>query len=147
MLSLYRKLEAKLVLALLFFIHLIKRVVFFWRKPRGLNFFLDTFSEDSVFPVTPQERMLLPALSRCQACSLCSFSCSAIQGGKAPTGFEPKQILLVSARSSHESEIFLEEWLPCAECNACTVQCPTQVPIHEAVQLVMERRKRIAYRR
>jgi len=60
--------------------------------------------------------------------------------------FEPKMIMLGFSRSAHEAQYAYEDWLPCIECDACSVICPNQVPIHEAVQLVLERRNQIALR-
>ncbi|MCB0416492.1 MAG: hypothetical protein H6617_08200 [Bdellovibrionaceae bacterium] len=147
MVSWLQKLEAKLVLAGLFFVHLIKRVLFFWKKKPGLNEFLQNFRGDNITPVGAEERKLFPEFQRCQVCSLCTFSCEAIAAGRAPAGFEPKFVLLGFGRSAHESEYFFDEWLPCLECASCTVECPTHVPVHAMVATVVERRKHVAYRK
>lgn len=146
MVSWLRKIQATLALASIFFFHLLGRVLFFWRKGQGLKKFLDQYVADAVYSIEPFERMSFPRFQRCQACSLCTFSCTAIQTGIAPSGFEPKYILLALARSQHESEVFLEEWLPCLECKQCVVDCPNDVPIHLVADLVVERRNRVGFR-
>ena len=146
MASLVRNFRAKAALAFLFFVHLLHRCVFFWRPARGLRTFLSNYELDSVFSVSEFERRMMPHFQKCQACSLCTFSCLAIQEGKAPMKFEPKMIMLGFSRSAHEAQYAYEDWLPCIECDACSVICPNQVPIHEAVQLVLERRNQIALR-
>ena len=90
----FPKMWAKLVLASLFFLHLFRRVFLFWRRPPGLANFLENFSKDAIAPVSERERSLMPLFSRCQNCSLCTPSCVAIQSGRAPSGFEPKYLLL-----------------------------------------------------
>ena len=147
MFSRFHKFQAKLALALIFFRHLFLRALFFWRKPGGLPKFLGHFAADAISPISLHEREVFPQLQRCQNCSLCTFSCVAVQNGKAPSGFEPKFLMLGLGRSSHESEYFLEEWLPCAECEACTVVCPNDVPVHEMATVILERRKQLTFRR
>lgn len=142
----YTKFQAKLVLAWTFLIHLIKRVIFFWRKAPGLSRFLEVYAADAIFPVGEGERAKFPSYEKCQICSLCTFSCEAVKQGKAPSSFEPKFIMTGYGRSSHEAEYFLEEWLPCAECNACTVECPNDVPVHAMVSQIIERRNRLGFR-
>ncbi|MBI4402990.1 MAG: 4Fe-4S dicluster domain-containing protein [Deltaproteobacteria bacterium] len=140
------KMQAKLVLALLFFYHLLGKLLFFWRRPKGLQNFLDSYRADGIFPVGSNERSHFPTYQRCQVCSLCTFSCTAIQKGLAPADFEPKFVMLGYGGSSHESEIFLEEWLPCIECEQCSVLCPNDVPIHGMAQMIIERRKKVGFR-
>lgn len=146
MVSQFRRLQAKLWLAGLFFWHLFTRLFSPFRKRRGLTHFLAQYAADAITPVGEEERQALPRYSRCIACSLCTFSCDAVKRGLAPSDFEPKFLLLGYGRSAHESEYFFEEWLPCVECRECTVKCPTHVPIHAAAQLILERRKRLAFR-
>lgn len=142
-----RRLEAKAVLAGLFFLHLFKRVVFFWKPHRGLTTFLGNYQSDAIFPVTPNERALMPSFEKCQACSLCTFSCTAVQQGKAPASFEPKFLMLGYGRSGHEAEYYLEEWLPCLECGKCEVNCPNDVPIHEMAETIRTRRENLKFRK
>lgn len=141
-----RKLRAQGVLAFLFVIHLLKKVFFFWRRPRGLSIFLGQYIADGIYPVEERERHEFPSFQKCQACSLCTFSCTAVQQGRAPSAFEPKFIMLGLGRSSHESEVFLEEWLPCIECGSCQVLCPNDVPIHRMAEQIIERRQRVGFR-
>ena len=141
------KLNAKFHLAMTFFWHLFLKLIFFWRPRVDSEKFLNNFRADGIFPVSPRERQLMPALERCQACSLCTFSCAAVKEGKAPAAFEPKYLMLGPGRSPHESEFFLEEWVPCTECAACTVLCPNDVPIHDMGEIIIERRKNFAFRR
>jgi len=143
----FRRYQAKAVLASLFIRHLFRRVVFFWRPHKGLPTFLANYQSDAIFPVTPNERALMPSFQKCQACSLCTFSCTAILQGKAPASFEPKFLMLGYGRSSHEAEYFLEEWLPCLECGKCEVNCPNDVPVHEMAETIRERRERLAFRK
>lgn len=147
MVSRFRRLQAKLVLAVLFIWHLLSRLFLPFRKRRGLGEFLAQYAPDAITPMGEEERKQLPEFSRCLACSLCTFSCEAIKQGRAPSDFEPKFLLLGYGRSAHEAEYFFEEWLPCLECRECTVDCPTHVPVHAAGQLVIERRKRVAFRK
>ncbi len=140
------KIWARIYLGSLLIIHLLRRVFFFWRKTHGLNKFLEYFSLDAITPVEESEREIFPSFQKCINCSLCTFSCTAIQQGKAPSGFEPKFILLGLGRSPHESEIFLEEWLPCIECGHCQVLCPNDVPIHKMGEVIIQRRQRVGAR-
>lgn len=142
----YHKFQAKLALAWLFLGHLIKRVLFFWKRSDGLTKFLATYSGDAIFPVSLGERSAFPSYQRCQVCSLCTFSCAAIKEGKAPSSFEPKFLMIGYGRSSHESEYFIEDWLPCLECVECTVDCPNDVPVHAMGQQIVERRNRLGFR-
>jgi heterodisulfide reductase subunit C len=142
----WAKFQAKAVLGWLFFIHLIKRVLFFWKRPPGLPVFLKIYASDAIAPVTDSERSRFPHYTRCQGCSQCTFSCEGIKQGRAPASFEPKFIMLGYGRSSHEAEYFLEDWLPCVQCKECTVHCPNDVPIHEMATQVMERRNRLGFR-
>lgn len=142
----YTKFQAKLALAWMFLIHLIKRVVFFWRKTPGLSRFLEVYAADAIFPISEKERAKFPSYEKCQICSLCTFTCEAVKQGSAPSSFEPKFILTGYGRSSHESEYFLEEWLPCLECQSCTIECPNDVPVHEMATQILERRNRLAFR-
>ncbi|MBI1861390.1 MAG: hypothetical protein HYR96_10780 [Deltaproteobacteria bacterium] len=141
------KLTAKLHLALTFFGHLFLRMLFFWRRRPNSQKFLNHFRADGIFPVSANERNLMPSLEKCQACSLCTFSCTAVLKGTAPAAFEPKYLMLGPGRSPHESEFFLEEWVPCAQCDECTVLCPNNVPIHAMGQVIVERRKNFAFRK
>lgn len=143
----FRRSFARFVLLFLFIAHLFKRAFFFWKKPPGLKNFLDKFSQDAIFPLSVDERARMPHFQKCIACSFCSFSCVAIGKGKAPSGFEPKLILLGFGRSAHESEYFLEEWLPCYECSECTVECPNDVPIHEMARYIVQRRDHVVFRK
>lgn len=142
----FHKIQAKLVLAVLFFLHLLKRIFFFWRKPRGLEFFLEQFAQDGIFPISPSERTLFPLLQKCQACSLCTFSCTSIIEGKAPSNFEPKLLLLGFGRSTHESENLFDDWLPCLECKSCQVLCPNDVPVHQMANQIIARRSHLKFR-
>ncbi|MBY0370793.1 (Fe-S)-binding protein [bacterium] len=125
----------------------VHRAVFFWRRQRGVEAFLARYKADQVVAVSEQERLQSTDLEKCQVCSLCTPTCTAVQAGTAPASFEPKMLLSVFARHSHDSEVFLEEWLACSECNACTVECPTGVPVHAAVDLVLDRRAQVGFRR
>lgn len=123
------------------------RLFFFWRKGRGADTFLERYRADHVLAISESERSLSPSFEHCQVCSLCTFSCEAVRKGDAPASFEPKLIPSVFAKYPHESEVFLEEWFPCARCAACTVLCPNEVPIHAMVQQVLDRRNRLGFRR
>lgn len=140
--SRFRKWEAKAVLAYLFFRHLFLKVLLFWRKDKNsLAKFFTNYREDFIFPVSEAQRGKLADFQRCQACSLCTFSCEAVQTGRAPASFEPKYLLLSSGRSSHESAFFSDAWLPCVACKTCTVQCPNDVPIHDMAEEILSRFK------
>lgn len=125
----------------------LHRLFFFWRPGRGAEAFLERYRPDHVLAVTESERSLAPALEKCQHCSLCTFSCEAIQKGEAPASFEPKLIVGVFGKYTHDSEVFMEEWFPCAKCGACTVLCPNEVPVHAMVEQVLNRRNRLGFRR
>jgi len=143
----FSKFYAKFVLAIQFFIHLFGRIFLFWRKRKGLDQFLSQYAADAIYPITPGERKLFPSYQRCQVCSLCTFSCVAIQLGKAPSDFEPKFLMLGYGRSPHESEVFLDEWMPCYECKSCTILCPNDVPIHTMAKQIKKRRERLGFRK
>lgn len=125
----------------------VDRLLFFWRATRGAEIFLERYRSDSLVAVSPKERSLGAHFEKCLFCSLCTHSCSAIQSGVAPSGFEPKQIPGVFGKAIHDTEVFSEEWYPCAACGACTVLCPNSVPIHAMVDQVLERRQRVGFRR
>lgn len=143
---LYSKFMAKLVLGVLFFIHLIDRYLFFWRKRKSLRDFWSHYASDAIAPVGTEERENFPSYQKCQVCSLCTFSCEAIIEGRAPSSFEPKYLLLGPGRSAHEAEYLFDDWLPCFECQRCTVECPNNVPIHAMADMIVERRKRFGFR-
>lgn len=147
MLGWYRKYQSKGVLAVLFFSHLIHQLFFFWKPRKGLRRFLANYAQDAITTVSQHERTWLPSYERCQNCSLCTFSCEGIQQGKGHPSFEPKMLMLGYGRSSHESEYFLEDWVPCIECGECTVQCPNQVPIHAMLEEIRDRRSQLGFRR
>jgi heterodisulfide reductase subunit C len=144
--SAFRKIKAKIVLWVLFFRSLLRRLFFSWKPEKGLEKFFENYSADAILTVSENERSQFPSYQKCQACSLCTFSCSALHEGRAPSSFEPKFIMLGYGRSSHESEYYLEEWLPCVECKACTVECPNDVPVHTMAQQIIERRHRVGFR-
>lgn len=142
----FRSFKSRAILAFLFTLQLVRRVLFFWKNSSGLDRFLNQYLSDGIFPVSSRERQGFPSYQRCQACSLCTFSCTAIKEGRAPSGFEPKFIMLGLTRSSDESEYFLEEWVPCLECDTCRIECPNDVPIHAAAEQIREWRNRLAFR-
>jgi len=146
MLTAVKKLREKLAWLMLWIRHWFRKIFLAWKPENGLQTFLEHYAGDAIFPVSESERSSFPAYQKCQACSLCTFSCVAIQEGRAPSSFEPKFIMLGYGRSSHESEFFLEEWLPCIECQACTVTCPNDVPVHAMAQQIIDRRKQIGFR-
>lgn len=136
---------AKVALAITFLTHLLARIIFFWRRVENSERFLANYRADGIFPVGGVERDQMASFQRCQACSLCTFSCSAIKEGSAPPAFEPKYLMLGPSRSAHEGNVMLDEWIPCAKCSVCTVLCPNDVPIHAVVERIQERRKNFAY--
>ena len=140
------KLRAKIALAGLFFLQLLGRMFLFWRRRPGLPRFLELYAADAISTISATERSRFPEYQKCQACSLCTFSCTAIHEGRAPAAFEPKFLMLGFGRSSHESEYFLPDWLPCLECGECTVNCPNNVPVHAMAEQIMERRNRLGFR-
>lgn len=123
------------------------RLLFFWRKGGGAEAFLERYRPDHVLAVTETERRLAPDFEKCLMCSLCTFSCQAIQTGEAPVSFEPKLLVGVFGKFTRDSEIFTEEWFPCMKCSACTVLCPNDVPVHAIVEQVIGRRGRLGFRR
>ena len=145
----WRRLQAKLFLAGVFFWQLAWRILSlgFLRKRNRIEEFLENYALDGILPVESAERSLMPLSQACQNCSLCTLSCSALRQGTAPSGFEPKYILLALGRSSHESEIFMETWVPCVECSECTVLSPVGVPVHGVASLIVARRNRVGFRR
>ena len=123
------------------------RLIFFWRAARGAETFLERYRADHVLAITADERAAAPSYEKCVLCSLCTFSCTAIRNASAPPGFEPKLLVGVFGKHTHESEVFLEDWYPCAKCDACTVICPNEVPIHAIVAQVTQRRQKLGFRR
>ena len=121
----------------------LARLFLFWRKEQELPDFLARYAADGVRAIPAAERNLFPAFQKCQACSLCTFSCSAVRDGIAPPAFEPKYLMLGQGRSALEAELALDEWIPCVQCSGCTVECPVDVPIHEMGQAIVERRRRL----
>jgi heterodisulfide reductase subunit C len=138
--------KARLWLVWWFVVSLVRRTVFFLRGRRARDQILARYRPDGIFAITEGERAAFPSYQKCLACSLCTLSCSAIRENRAPSSFEPKYLLLASARSARDSEIFREEWLPCAECQACTVECPNDVPIHAVVREILDRRRQLGFR-
>ncbi len=115
----------------------------FWREKEELPAFLAQYAAEGVRAMPAAERTLFPAFQKCQACSLCTFSCSAVRDGVAPPAFEPKYLMLGQGRSAPEAELALDEWIPCVQCSGCTVECPVDVPIHEMGQAIIDRRRRL----
>ncbi len=129
------------------FLRKADRVFFFWRQSREAEVFLERHRADGLVAVSAKQRGLSVGFEKCLFCALCTHSCDAIRKGIAPPGFEPKQITGVFGKAVHETEVFMEEWYPCATCSACTVTCPNEVPIHAMVEQVLERRQRLGFRR
>ena len=146
MLSWMRKIYARVILTYLFCRQLSRRILLFWRRRKGLTTFLEQYAPDYAFATGKLERELLPQFQKCLNCSLCSFSCSALKEGRGPAGFEPKYLPLSAVRSAHESEIFIEDWLPCLDCPDCTVACPNDVPIRAIANTIIARRNRLGFR-
>lgn len=142
-----RLLSIRVYLAFHRFWRKANRVVFFWKPGRGAEVFLERYRPDHVLGVSETERSQSVASERCQVCSLCTMTCQAIQTGQAPAQFEPKQMVAFFTKCENASEIFIEDWYPCAKCNACTVLCPNQVPVHAMVEQLMQRRARLGFRR
>jgi heterodisulfide reductase subunit C len=141
----WHKLKARAILFLLFVSQLLRRLTL--RKPSaGLDRFLSQYAADAVTAVSEGERLRFPGFQKCLACSQCTFSCAAIRDDRAPSAFEPKYLLLSLGRSSHETEFSLPEWIPCLECESCTVECPNDVPVHEMAEQWRERRNRVGFR-
>lgn len=143
--SWFSKFWAKCVLGVLFIIHFFRKLAFWKKSEPGLVTFLGHFGGDGVYEVSKRERAQFPSYSKCHACSLCTFSCTAVRDGNAPFDFEPKFIMLGYGRSPHEAEYFLEEWLPCLGCKRCTVECPNDVPIHAMASQIIERQKKLGF--
>jgi heterodisulfide reductase subunit C len=120
---------------------------FFLRRRRARQNILARYSPDGIYALPEAERAAFPSYQKCLACSLCTFSCQAIASGRAPASFEPKYLFFAYGRSSADSEVFREQWLPCTECSACTVECPNGAPIHAMAQQIIDRRKRVGFRR
>ena len=112
----------------------------FWRRRQVREALLTRYRLDGIFATSEADRAGFTGFQKCVACSLCTFSCTAIREGRAPASFEPKFAILAYGRSAADSEVFREEWLPCATCNACTVECPSDVPLHRMIELVLLRR-------
>ena len=66
--------------------------------PSGLALFRQNYDEDRLPPATPEERGLLPAMSRCIACGLCDI------GGPTPAGAGPMDLALASSRQSPDAD-------------------------------------------
>ncbi len=132
---------ARVALAVTFLFHLLSRFVVFWRQRNNSEVFLGHFRHDGILPIGTLEREQMASYQKCQACSLCTFTCTAVLDGSAPAGFEPKYLMLGPGRSPHEAGILLTEWIPCAQCEACTTLCPNDVPIHAMAERIIERGK------
>ncbi len=126
--------------------HRVQRRLFFWRRDKGSEVFLERYRPDSVLAVTSQERTNAIEFERCVLCSLCVYSCEAIQKGEALPGFEPKLIAAVFAKS-HEAELFTDSWFPCVQCKACSVLCPNGVPLHTMANQLVQRRQNLGFKR
>lgn len=112
----------------------------FWKKEEGLPEFLSRYGADGARTIPRDERALFPSFEKCQACSLCTFSCAAVRDGIAPPAFEPKYLLLAFGRSP---ELAVDDWVPCAACSGCTVECPVDAPIHAMAQNIVDRLRKL----
>ena len=133
------RIRARMILGYWFAAAFLGRLMF-WRRRLIRETLLARYGADGIFATSENERAKFPGFQKCVACSLCTFSCAAIREGRAPSSFEPKYVLLAYGRSAADSAVFRKEWLPCSECNACTIECPSDVPLHQLIELVLLRR-------
>jgi heterodisulfide reductase subunit C len=139
------KIRARILLGWWFAVAFLGRLKF-WNRRQARQTLLARYRADSLTAVSENERASFPRFQKCLACSLCTFSCTAIREGRAVASFEPKFLMLAYGRSSRDSEVFREEWFPCAECGACTVECPNDVPIHALIETIRARRGGLGFR-
>lgn len=123
------------------------RGILFWRRHQGTEAFLARYKTEQVVALSESDRARGLEFEKCQACSYCTLSCKAVVEGAAPPSFEPKMLATVFGKNRHETEVFVDAWFPCASCGACTVQCPTDVPLHDLVEQILARRAKVGFRR
>ena len=102
------------------------------REPGALPGLLRTYEPDHLFPLTAEERALLPAMSRCINCGLC-----ALAGGRLGTVPLP---VLASTYLRDYPELpgavtDLEGALP--DFAAAEAACPTGVPLRSVARMVV----------
>jgi heterodisulfide reductase subunit C len=139
--ALKSRFEGRRWLKLRYFLRRAYHLFLFWQKEEGLAPFLARHKAEGLWTLSREARALAPSFEKCQVCSLCTFTCAAVRDGTAPPAFEPKYLLVALGRAP---ELSVEEWVPCAACTACTVECPVDVPIHAMAQSIVEGSRRFA---
>jgi succinate dehydrogenase/fumarate reductase-like Fe-S protein len=106
----------------------------------GLPLFRASYDEDRLPPCTPEERALLPQMSRCIACGLCDI------GGPKPRGAGPMDLALASSRQTPDADAATRSIASIPD-DVLTEReriCPTGVPLLAIARLTRARAAAIA---
>jgi hypothetical protein len=101
------------------------------------------YAPDRLTPLSPVDRALLPAASRCIACGLCNEgdAPAVLSSGGAYPG--TMQIVLASARSMPELYLAVPSlsWIPDESLAHKELVCPTGVPIRAVLAFIRRSRE------
>lgn len=96
--------------------------------------FLGAILQEGYVPLTPAERVAMPAFMNCIHCGLCSLACPAIR--EAPDSAWNEAWTFVAGPSRSLDRAALVATPPCSRCAECEAVCPTGVPIPHLASLV-----------
>ena len=126
-----------------FFLHVLRMP---WRRSgEGERRFRANYGPDGLFPLSADERRLLPGLDRCIACGLCNVLCEKL-GSATRYRFGGPFALAAQARSMPDYPSFAAHLAhdDCGDCAACESVCPTGVPLRDLGSLVSRLARRQA---
>lgn len=117
-----------------FLLHVLRKATFLYH-PGGTARFRKNFDPERLFPLTEQERAMLPQWQACVACGLCEKVCpsllSAVPEGR---GVGPQML----ASSLHREFPAMSLTWPdaqaltrCEGCHECEAICPVEVPLRD----------------
>jgi succinate dehydrogenase/fumarate reductase-like Fe-S protein len=138
-----KRLLAYLLLAWRLVLHLLAAPF----RRTGLPRFRTNYEADGIFHLTPQDRALYHAFSRCIGCGLCDVFCEGLRG--APRVL-PSALAIAESRSLPDLSASLagaENFLGCPTCGACERACPTAVPLRSLAAFVAAHGKALAPRK
>lgn len=133
------KVRARIILGYWFVVTALGRLRF-WERRQVRQNLLERYRPDGLSAMRDTERAVFASFQKCVNCSLCTLSCEGIREGRGAPSFEPKFLLLAYGRGPRSGDVFRDDWIPCAACNACTVECPNDVPIHTVADTIRNQR-------
>lgn len=132
--------KSLLLLGWNFFLHLLRRATFTYRRG-GAKQFRANFDPEHLLPVTPNDREMLPAWQSCIACGLCDKVCpdllSIVQEGR---GVAPQLIASGLHRDLTAYNLVFPDasyLASCNECSDCEDICPVDIPLQSLAEFIV----------